>query len=286
ADGGAKLRILAQPTNNRTFMRLREAIRNRYPHAGFHTYASVSETNVRAGARIAFGQAVNTLNDHQHAKVILSLDADFLQTEPGMVRATKLYSRGRRLNTPNDAMNRLYVVEPSYTTTGANADHRLRLPARDVERYLAQVATELANKHGVALGAVGAPLASIKAEGVSAKWVSVVANELAQAKGRAVIVAGSRQPARVHALVHLLNAALGNVGQTVQYFRVADPDEGDQVSDLKALIKDLEEKRVETLIVLGGNPAYDAPADLKWSDRVGNATLVQVGSHEDETSAK
>jgi MoCo/4Fe-4S cofactor protein with predicted Tat translocation signal len=286
ADGGAKLRILAPPTNSRTFMRLREAIRNRFPHAGFHTFTSVSETNARAGARIAFGQAVNTLNDYQHAKVILSLDADFLQTEPGMIRATKLYARGRRLNTPNDAVSRLYVVEPGYSTTGANADHRLRLAARDVERYLAQLATELAAKHGVALGAVGAPLSAMKADGVPAKWVTVVAKELAQAKGRGVIVAGTRQPARVHALVHLLNAALGNVGQTVQYFRVADPDEGDQITELKALLKDLDEKRVETLLVLGGNPAYEVPADLKWNERLGGATVVHLGSHEDETSAK
>ena len=285
---GGTLRFLAPPTNSPTFLRLREALRAKLPHARFHTFTSVGESNIREGARIAFGQAVNTLNDYQHAKVILALDADFLQTEPGMIRSTRLYARGRRMNTPNEPISRLYVVEPSYTTTGANADHRLRLPARDVERYLAALATEL-GKLGVSLGAVAAPLAALGTNiaGVSDKWIKVVAAELAGAKNRSVITAGARQPARVHALVHALNAALGNVGQTVQYFPVTDPEETEQVADLKALLSDLDGKRVETLVILGGNPVYDVPADLKLKDRVANsgATVVQLSSHEDETSA-
>ncbi len=290
ADQGAKLRILSPPTNSPTFIRLREAIRAKLPHARFHTFTAVGESNAREGARIAFGQAVNTINDYQHAKVILSLDSDFLQTEPGMIRATRQFARGRRLNTPNEPISRLYVVEPSYTTTGANADHRLRLPARDVERYLAALATELATKHGLSLGAIAVPLAALgaKIDGVPEKWVKVVAAELAGAKNRSVITVGSRQPARVHAIAHALNAALGNAGQTVQHFPVTDPEETEHVADLKALLSDLDGKRVETLIVLGGNPVYDVPVDLKFAERLASsgATLVQLSSHADETTAK
>ena len=287
-DGGAKLRILAQPTNSPTFLRLREAIRAKFPHLRVHTFAPVNDSNPREGARIAFGQAVNTLNKYEQARVILSLDSDFLQTEPGMIRATRRFARGRRLASPNDTMSRLYVVEPSYTTTGANADHRLRLPARDVERYLAALATELVTKHGLSMGALAAPLAAVKAEGVHEKWITKVAAELAspKARGGSIVVAGSRQPPRVHALVHALNSALGNVGQTVEYYPVVDVEETDHVADLKALVKDIGEKRVETLIVLGGNPVYDVPADLKFAETLGNVTLVQVSSHEDETTPK
>ncbi len=291
ADQGAKLRFLTPPTNSPTFIRLRELIRAKLPHARFHSFTSVNESNAREGARIAFGQAVSTVNDYQHAKVIVALDSDFLQTEAGMIRATRQFARGRRLNAPNDPMSRLYVVEPSYTTTGANADHRLRLPARDVGRYLAALGNELATAHGISLGGVAGAVSQVsaaKVDGVPEKWIKVVAAELAAAKNKSVITVGARQPARVHALAHALNAALGNAGQTVQYFPVTDPEETDQITDLKALLADLDSKRVETLIVLGGNPAYEVPADLKFSERLASsgATLVQLAASEDETSAK
>ena len=100
ADGGSKLRILAQPTNSPTFLRMRDAVLAKLPHARVHTWAPVSETNARDGARIAFGQAVNTLYDYGLARVILALDADVLKTEPGMIRATKHFARGRRPRSP------------------------------------------------------------------------------------------------------------------------------------------------------------------------------------------
>src|ERR1700733_8346765 len=81
ADGGAKLRVLAQPTNSPTFIRLREILTGKLPHARVHTWAPVNESNAREGARAAFGQPVNTVCDYRAARVILSLDADFLQTE-------------------------------------------------------------------------------------------------------------------------------------------------------------------------------------------------------------
>src|SRR5207253_309100 len=111
--------------------------------------------------------------------------------------------------------------------------------------------------------------------------------ELARNRQRSAIVPGSRQPARVHALVHALNAALGNGGQTVQYFPIVDPVETEQIADLKALATDIEQGKVETLVIVGGNPVYDAPSDLKFGDKLGKVKdVVRVGSHEDETSAR
>ena len=285
-DQGARLRVLALPTNSPTFVRLREAVRTRFPQARFHTYAAVDDSNAREGARIAFGQPLNTLYDYARAKVILSLEADFLETEPGTVRATRLFGEGRRVRSPGDAMSRLYVVESTHSLTGANADHRLRLSSGDVERYARLLAKEV-GALGLDLGKVSGALGQADPSGIPEKWLKVVAKELVANRGRAVIVVGSRQPASVHALAHALNRALGSVGQTVHYAPVADPQEKDSATDLRTLATDLDAGKVDTLLILGGNPVYDAPGDLKFAERLGKAkNTIHLASHVDETSEK
>lgn len=286
SDGGARLRILAEPTTSPTFLRLREAILAKLPQAKFHVWSASHDGNAREGARIAFGQVVNVVPSYGQAKVILSLDSDFLGTETGMVRATHSFVEGRKLKAgPNDTMNRLYVVEPSFTVTGMNADHRLRLAAQDIERYLLALANELATSHKLDLGPVAAVAAKADKTGIPDKWLKVVAGELATSRAKGVIVVGSRQPPRVHALAHALNAALGNVGHTVSYHSVVDPLEADPTASIKQLAQDIEKGGVGTLVILGGNPVYDAPADLKFPERlraVGNT--VHLSSHLNETS--
>lgn len=287
ADGGARLRILAEPATSPTFIRLRDELRKKLPHAKVHTWSAVHAGNAREGARIAFGQVVNVVPRYEQAKVILSLDSDFLETEPGNVRANRGFAEGRKLkNGAASGMNRLYVVEPAFTTTGMNADHRLRLPAQDVERYLHALARELATTHGIELGGAFAAIAKTDAAGLPEKWIKVVASDVAAARGASVIVVGARQPARVHALASSLNAALGNIGHTVQLFPVADPLEGDPTASLAELAKDIEKGAVGTLFLLGGNPVYDAPADLKLGERIGSVgTTVHLSSHLNETSS-
>lgn len=150
-DGGAKLRVLMAPTISPTALRMRTAFARRFPKAKVHTWSPMADSNAREGARIAFGQPVNVLPAYDKARVILSLDCDFLQTETGAVRANRLFANSRRMHSARDAMSRLYVVESARTTTGNNADHRLRLPASDIERYALALAAEL-GKSGVSLG--------------------------------------------------------------------------------------------------------------------------------------
>jgi molybdopterin-containing oxidoreductase family iron-sulfur binding subunit len=285
ADQGARLRVLAQPSISPTFLRLRDQLLAKFPQAKVYTYSSVSHFNAKEGAKIAFGQVVNVVPDFAQATTVLSLDADFMGTEPGSVRAIRGFAASRQLRSPSDTMSRLYVVEPSMTVTGMNADHRLRVTAQGIEQYALALAKELA-KHNIDLGPLAATAAAAKTDGIPAQWLKAVAADLAKAKGKGVITAGARQPARVHALVHALNAALGNAGQTVRYHAPADPTERDPLADIQALSKDITEARVGTLLILGGNPAYDAPSDLNFAERIRAVPVsIHLSSHVDETSS-
>lgn len=293
-DKGAKLRFLAPRSTSPSFVRLRKAVMERFTGAKFHVYDAASNENSIEGARIALGQPMHALVDYARARTIVSLDSDFLQTESGMIRASRSFADGRRLRQPTDTMSRLYVVEPGFSTTGANADHRLRLPARDIERYTRLLAKEVAAL-GADLGPIAASLGNLPADGIPENWLKAVAKELTENRGRSVLVVGSRQPARVHALAHAINAALGAVGQIVAYGPVVDTvgytnDNGvyalDETASLKALASDLNGGKVDTVIVLGGNPVYDAPGDLKLGEALKKAkTTVHLSSHVDETSS-
>jgi Fe-S-cluster-containing dehydrogenase component len=288
-DQGARLRVLMPPTISPTAIRMRTALLKRFPKARAHTWSAVSDSNAREGAKLALGQPLVTLHSFEKARVVVSLDSDFLQTETGNVRSAKAFSLSRRLRSSRDSMGRLYVVEPARTTTGGSADHRLRLPASDVERYAYALAAEL-SKNGVSLGDVVPGLSKLaNADGIPPKWLAPVARDLADAKnhGHAFVVVGERQPATVHALAHVINAALGAVGSTIFYAAPTDPDEQDNVTDMKALTDAMGAGQVDALVILGGNPVYDAPADLAFGDKLAKVPFsVHASLFFDETGAR
>ena len=194
--------------------------------------------------------------------MILALDADLLHTDPEMIRHTRGFAAGRRAGASGDAMNRLYAVEGVYSLTGAMADHRLRLESRQIAAFVAALAARLA-RPGLALDA---PAAAERARASTPRWIDALAKDLLANRGKGLIVAGERQPAAVHAAVCALNAALGNTGKTVSYYETKDavlPS----ASSLASLVSAMNAGTVKTLVILGGNPVFDAPADLDFAPR-------------------
>jgi molybdopterin-containing oxidoreductase family iron-sulfur binding subunit len=280
ADAGAGLAVLASPSASPTLYRLAAAFQKTYPRARFVTWAPVSDANAALGVEQAVGRPLLPVYRLDKAKAILAVDADILHADPEMIRHTRGFAAGRRLQAPGDAMNRLWAVEAVLSITGANADHRLRLGAQRIPAFLAALAAELRGQ-GLAIDAPAAP----EVKGVEAAWVRALAQDLLAHRGTSLVVAGPRQPAAVHAAVVALNAALGNVSATVDYHEPVDallPS----TAAFAELTKALREGQVKTLVVLGGNPAYDAPADLDFAAAAKKAEeLVHFGSHVDETAA-
>ena len=251
----------------------------RFPKAKWHQYEPANRDNVRLGARLAFGEVVEPQYHFERCETILSLDADFLFQGPGRIRYARDFIERRGVRDGNAAMNRLYAVESTPSLTGAMADHRLAL--RPTE--LAAFAQALAGRLGVTTGAKSAAVPAAS----SAKWLDVVTRDLQQHRGAALVVAGERQPAPIHALVHAINQSLGNTGKTVIYTEPVEPYAVEQNASLRDLAADMESGQVAVLLIIGGNPVFNAPADLQFSElmaRVGFS--VHLGLYEDETSAR
>ena len=120
-----------------------EAVLRELPQARWHTYEPVGRDSSRAGAILAFGQAVEAQYRFDRADVILSLEADFVGSGPQSLRLIREFAKGRKVNDEKPAMNRLYVVEGSPTSTGAVADHRLVLRSSEIEGFARAVAAGL-----------------------------------------------------------------------------------------------------------------------------------------------
>jgi MoCo/4Fe-4S cofactor protein with predicted Tat translocation signal len=273
AMSGATLRILTGKVTSPVLAAQIEYVLKTFPQAKWHQWDPTANDGAMEGAKLAFGRNVNTVLRPDKADVILSLDSDFMASGPGHVRYMRDFYKRRTLTGPQDEMNRLYVVEPTPSVTGATADHRLPLKASEVAVFARALAAKLG------LGGSAALPASAE------KWLDTVAKDLQAHRGASLVVAGEQQPAEVHALAHVINGALGNAGSTVYYTEPVEPNPVGCVDSLRDLCSDMYHGKVELLLILGCNPVYDAPHDFDFVSKMKKVhTIVHLHSHYNETS--
>ena len=117
------------------------------------------------------------------------------------------------------------------------------------------------------------------------KFIAAVAKDLQAHRGRSLVIAGDYQPAAVHHLAHQLNQSLGNIGTTVTYAPTIEVNSMDQVASLRDLAAAMDAGQVDLLVILGSNPVFTAPADLKFQERLAKVQLtVSHSLYPDETS--
>ena len=270
---GKGLSLLAETSSSPSRLRLQKLIAEKLPQSRWYRFDPVDHDIHRRATSLAFGRPLKARYRFDLAKVIVSLDCDFLGSEEDVHNNIRLFAQGRRLENAQATPTRLYAIESLLTLTGANADHRLRVPSSSV----LYAATSLAASLKVKVPALEGSLPS-----GSAEWLSGCASDLQEHRGRCLVVAGHRQPQAVHLLAHALNQALGNVGTTVLLQEVPETREG----DIAELARALSSGEVETLVMLGSNPAYTAPIDLNWANLQSKArVVVRLGYYEDETAA-
>jgi len=266
---GAGIRILTGTVTSPTLAAQIQDFRSAFPQAKWHQYDPCGRHSARAGAVTAFGRPLNTIYRFDRAEVIVSLDADFLcSTVPGSLRYSRDYSARRRIAAENRSVSprRLYIAENAPSVTGSMADHHFRMTAGGVAGFAEDIAR----------GDAGATSAEVRA----------VVKDLQAHRGAGIVMAGEYQPPHVHAFVHTINQSLGNTGKTVIYTDPVEANPVDEIASIAELVKDMRTGAVETLLILGGNPVYDAPADLNFLDALKKVKLrAHLGLYLNETAA-
>jgi len=273
---GTGMRLLTETVSSPTLASQIESLLETYPNARWYQYEPMTRDNALAGARLAFDQDVETVYQFENAEVVLSLESNFMDAEPGKVRYARDFATKRKVRVENPTMNRLYVAESTPTITGSAADHRLALRSSEIEA----LARALAVEFGVDVATSGdAPW--------SQEWFDAVVADLRANEGASLVVAGTSQPPIVHALAHAINAALNNVGNTVIY---TDPIAANPVinmEEITALVEEMNNGDVTSLFIIGGNPLYTAPSDLMFGEALVEVPFsMHLSLYFNETSAR
>ena len=293
---GAGLRILIEPILSPTLADQLNRLADTFPEMRLHIWDPIRCGQREAALELAFGEdaaMLVPLYRFDKADVVLSLDADFLASGWYPVRYAYDFMQGRRF--PADragrwTMNRLYAVQTSPSLTGAKADHCLGLHLAQLEAF----AFDLAEQLGVQ---VQRPQGLPPSE-VPQRWLQAVAEDLrrdrASNEQAPLVIAGEHLPPRIQALAAAMNQQLGAIGTTVSYYEqphrnlaAADATSRNPVESLRALVEAMEGGEVQTLLIIGGNPVYDAPADIDFAGALAKVPFsCHLSLYRDETSRR
>jgi len=238
-------------------------------------YESVHDGLRRSAWQKVFGQDGEIIPLFDQAKVILSVESDFLGTDGAVLENIRRFTDARRVagRNPRDAaMSRLYAAEGAMTVTGSKADHRLPLRPSKTLPFLQALRS--------ALGGNTDPLTGFARENHQEPGLlEALARDLWSHPGESLVVAGPHMPESVHAEVLRLNRELKAFQKTVAWnpvpaeIAVTDPSE----------IKSVLQGEVDVFISLGVNPGYDWP-EGGFDALIRKAGLsVGHGLYDDET---
>jgi len=274
---GRGLRIVTGDTTSPTLIAQLRALLSEMPDARWHIHDPS-----RAQPTTGTAEPMQLGYRFDRADVILSLDADFLGG-PGPVGAIGDFA-ARRRPPPGQSkvakMSRLYAAHSAPTLTASMADHRAGMRSAEIEHLARLIAAKLIDLPANEAIADGAVMPST----VEQRWIDAVAADLRAAGRHALVIAGTEQPPVVHRLAHAMNAHLGGAGHTVVYRKPIRASQTQPAGTLAELTADLNAGKVQLLVILGSNPVYSSPADLKFTEALRKAPLrVHLGRYVDET---
>ncbi|NBC10347.1 MAG: TAT-variant-translocated molybdopterin oxidoreductase [Planctomycetes bacterium] len=292
--GGADqgLAVLAESSSSPTAARLRKELSQKYPGAKWYTYDAVSRDHEIEGAKLAFGQPARAIYDLSKADVIVALDCDLLTARHDSPRLAHDWSLGRKSADTAGQMNRLYAIESTFTTTGSVADHRLPVKASKVGEA-ANILMGMIDgsfQPTVVLGRRSRPNSPALNAAVQAAFemkFQPIADDLKNHLGKAVVIPGESQPAEVHALCHAINQQIGAAASGIVRL-VEEPlaEETTGIAAITELTQRMNADEIDTLLILGGNPVYDAPADIDFAAALKKVPhAIRLSLYHDETSA-
>ncbi|PKD44207.1 TAT-variant-translocated molybdopterin oxidoreductase [Rhodohalobacter barkolensis] len=282
SDRNRRVLFISEANSSPTYNRIKQNALQTFSNANWVTFEPFNDDNAIEGTNIAFGQRLRTVNHYDNADVVVALNDDFMSPfghKNSVENAYKVTSR-RKVSSTDDSMSRIYCVENSFTSTGSYADHRLRLKTSEIEPF----AYALAAKLSESVNGLSA-FSNVSNAFSNHDWIERLANDLLSNRGSSVVSLGFDHSAGAHAAVAAINSALNNVGSTVTYHELPYYGDENQTEEFLNAITELKAGNYDTVVLVGTNPAYSAPADLEFAQALGNVdTTIHLSDYYNETS--
>ena len=271
---GDGLRILTGAVSSPSLAAQFAALQQQFPAMRWHQWQALDRDNELAAGTRSFGQPVERIFDLSKTDRVFGVGSDLISATPGWLAYARSFAAARRPSETGGTMSRVYAIESTPTLLGAKADHRLAMRPDEIADSMRYVA-----------GLLGAgPQQWSQQQGAHAAWLKAAADDLAQHKGKALVHAGREQPVEVHLLADAINGALGAYGNTVRLIAPVNVNARSMHQSMSELVGDMAAGKVDTLLILGANPVYDAPADLKFAAALRRVAFSAcLGLYEDET---
>jgi MoCo/4Fe-4S cofactor protein with predicted Tat translocation signal len=271
--GSSPVVLLTATVTSRTTRKVIGEFLAKYPGSRHVEYDALSYSGMLMANEASFGKRSIPMYHFDNAKVIVSLDADFLGTWVAPVTFARQYSVGRKVNPEKPEMSKHIQFESRLSLTGANADDRfIHRPSET-----SAVALNLLSLVG---GGVSAPAV---ADARLKKGLEMAATMLKQAGGNALVVSGSND-VNVQLLVNAINQTIGAYGKTINWGATIETAKGSD-KDMVQLVNDMNAGAIGALLVHGVNPAYDYFDAKKFAEGLKKVKVsVSFNDKEDETT--
>jgi len=284
SDTQRSILFISEANSSPTYNRVKQQALSKFSNAQWVTWEPFSEDNALQGTEMVFGESLRTIPHFDRADVIVSFDDDFLNParNKNSVANSRKFAESRNVRSTEDDLSRLYAVESTYSLTGSNADNRLRLKTGQIEPFIFALAGQLSRE----ISGLNA-FSGYANEYSSHQWINVLVEELINNRGSSLLTAGQEHKPAVHAAVAAINHALGNTRTTVTYHRVPHIDQSDNLQQLSAAVERMNNGNIDTVVMIGTNPVFTAPADLNVAGALGRVQqVIHLSKYYNETSRR
>lgn len=271
--GGAPVVLLTTTITSPTTLQLIGEFLAKYPGSRHVMYDAYSASGMLLANEASYGKRAIPSYRFDKAKVIVSLDADFLGTWISPVEFTKQYSAGKKINEKSPVMSKHIQFESIMSLTGANADERFVHKPSEAGAVAAGLLNAL---NGSGVGSISD--AKLKA------GIEKTAKLLAANAGSALVVSGSND-VNVQLVVNAINEAIKANGSTIDWSKTINHKKAVD-SDFAQLLSDMNAGRVGALLVHNANPVYswfDGDAVAKAIKNV--KVSISFNAYADETAS-
>ena len=289
ADRGAGLAFIVDKQTSPTRDAMRDRLMARFPRARWVAYDANESGEAAKSTRIAFGRAYREQLHLERADVVVSVDRNVTDLEPGSLPNARGVSSKRRPLRAGDTMSRLYAIDSVFTPMGSVGDHRVRVAPSQLPGVVIELARRVLEKAG---GPTAAPLRSalsnltLPSMDVDRDWLEAAADDLAGAGSRALVCGGDSLPGEIRALIHAINVALGATGTTVDYVPMGDEEAAATCGQLQELADEMRSGAIRTAVVASANPVFNAPGAIDFAGAFKNVpTRIVLSDEQNETLA-